>query len=311
MEGLTLKFLHHIADPFFDPNKRVFIGYLLSALLLGIAVQTYATKVSFTQALYILFPKKLWLSLSAKADYKIMIINQAIMLGVGPRLISKLTVATLIFENLHIWFDGRMVLMPHSPGWVITIYFTVFLFLIDDATKYAVHRALHRFKILWAFHNTHHTAEVLTPLTVYRTHPVEMLIFSLRSIVAQSITISLFLYFFGSRAEIMTVLGANIFLFIFNLAGSNLRHSHIWISYGRFLEHFLISPAQHQIHHSINPLHHDRNFGAVLAIWDWFGGSLEIARSKHSIQFGNYSNNNKIHGLGALYIFPFLKIFRS
>ena len=310
MSGLTLEFAYDLADPFFNPKKRVFVGYLISALLLAICVQIYATRTSFTQALSILFSKKLWLSLSARADYKIMVINQALMIGVGPRLISKLAIATLIFESLHIWFDGRTILAPNASGWQITIYFTVFLFLIDDGTKYIVHRALHRFKFLWAFHKIHHTAEVLTPLTVYRTHPIEMIIFSLRSIIVQGVTIAFFLYFFGARAEIVTILGANIFLFIFNLAGSNLRHSHVWISYGRFLEQFLISPAQHQIHHSINPLHFDRNFGAVLAIWDWIGGSLEIAQSEQSIQFGNDPDNKNAHSLRILYISPFTEIFR-
>ena len=180
MSGLTLEFAYDLADPFFNPKKRVFVGYLISALLIAIGVQIYATRTSFTRAHSILFSKKLWLSLSARADYKIMVINQALMIGVGPRLISKLALATVIFESLHIWFDGRTILAPNASGWQITIYFTVFLFLIDDGTKYVVHRALHRFKFLWAFHKIHHTAEVLTPLTVYRTHPIEMIIFSLR-----------------------------------------------------------------------------------------------------------------------------------
>ena len=197
MDGLTLEIFYNLADPFLNPKNRIFIGYLLSALLLAIGVQIYVTKLSCIQALSNFISKKLWLSLSAKADYKIMVINQVLLLGAGPRLISKLALATVIFESLHIWFDGRTILVPKAPGWVITIYFTVFLFLIDDATKYAVHRMLHRLKFLWAFHKIHHTAEVLTPLTVYRTHPVEMIIFSLRSIVVQSVTIALFLYFFG------------------------------------------------------------------------------------------------------------------
>ncbi|MBM09567.1 MAG: hypothetical protein CMF69_08330 [Magnetovibrio sp.] len=309
MSGFTLDFIHDLSDPFFNPKKRVFIGYLISAFLLALGIQIFSARTSFVQTLASLFSKRLWLSLSAKADYKIMVINQTLMLGVGPRLISKLAVATLIFESLHIWFDGRSILALEVSGLTITIYFTVSLFLIDDVTKYAVHRALHRFEFLWAFHRIHHTAEVLTPLTVYRTHPVEMIIFSLRSIIAQGVTIALFLYFFGARAEIMTVLGANVFLFIFNLAGSNLRHSHVWVSYGQIIERFLISPAQHQIHHSINPLHFDRNFGAVLAIWDWLGGSLELAQCKKSLQFGNYSYNKTAHSLKTLYISPFIEAF--
>ena len=40
---------------------------------------------------------------------------------------------------------------------------------------------------------------------------------------------------------------------LFNFAAANLRHSHIWISFGRF-EKIFISPAQHQIHHSVKEM---------------------------------------------------------
>ena len=61
---------------------------------------------------------------------------------------------------------------------------------------------------------------------------------------------------------------------------ANLRHSHVWITYGRIMERLLISPAQHQIHHSKNKVHFDRNFGVVLAIWDGMFGTLELAGKK-------------------------------
>ena len=32
--------------------------------------------------------------------------------------------------------------------------------------------------------------------------------------------------------------------------------------------------------------HHDRNFGAVLAIWDWMGGSLCLAERGRARSFG-------------------------
>ena len=68
--------------------------------------------------------------------------------------------------------------------------------------------------------------------------------FGLRSIFVQAIAVAIFFYFFGERAELTTILGVNAGLFLFNAAGANLRHSHVWISYGRIAEKFLISPAQ-------------------------------------------------------------------
>ena len=67
--------------------------------------------------------------------------------------------------------------------------------------------------------------------------------------------------------------------------GATLHHSHIWLTYGRMLEHVFISPAQHQVHHSTDPQHYDRNFGTMLALWDWLFGTLYVIKGKEKITF--------------------------
>lgn len=48
-----------------------------------------------------------------------------------------------------------------------------------------------------------------------------------------------------------------------------------------------MSPAQHQIHHSADPTHADRNYGTVLSIWDWLGGSLHTTpKTPQELRFG-------------------------
>ena len=97
--------------------------------------------------------------------------------------------------------------------------------------------------------------------------------------------------------ELLTLLGANIFSFLFNVAGANLRHSHIWISYGRLVERVLVSPAQHQLHHSIDPRDGNANFGAVLAVWDWLGGGFRLAEEGPPTAFGVRDNLPTTHDL--------------
>lgn len=97
----------------------------------------------------------------------------------------------------------------------------------------------------------HHSAETMTPITVYRTHPLEGILFSLRSAIVQGTTMAVCLFLFGNAVDLYAVLGVNVMSFIFHVTGSNLRHSHISIRYWPWLEHILISPAQHQVHHSI------------------------------------------------------------
>ena len=80
-------------------------------------------------------------------------------------------------------------------------------------------------------------------------------------------------FLFGPTLKMIDIVGANMFVFAFNVLGSNLRHSHIWLSWGNCIEKIFLSPAQHQIHHSYAPEHIDKNFGTCFALWDKLAGS--------------------------------------
>lgn len=315
MDSFVSTYLDQVWDAFANPQKRVYVGYLASALAIGLLTLIAVQRVSLANAVRQLFSWRVWWSRSARADYLVMFVNQAVMLGLGPRLLSKLAIATLLYDAMHIWFDGRSLILADAPGWLVPALYTLTLFIFDDAAKYVLHRALHRIPALWAFHKVHHSAETLTPLTVYRTHPVEGVLFALRASVVQGSVIAIFFYFFGSQTDLVTVLGANAILFVFNAAGSNLRHSHVWLSYGPWIERVFISPAQHQIHHSIAHHHFDRNFGAVLAVWDWLGGSLVTAKGESVSGFGLGTESPTQHSLSSLYLSPFREsgdsIYRS
>lgn len=310
MENLALAYLNEIADAFVNPQKRVFVGYLATAAAIAVAFRWIMVRRGGVSAARNPFGRNVWWSASARLDYKILLLNGAVAMAVAPRLLTKLAVATVLFEAMHVWFGGRVLIGQTAPAWLICTLFTLCLFVLDDASRYLVHRALHRWPLLWCFHKTHHTAERLTPLTVYRTHPVEGVLFALRIALVQGATIAVFLYFFGSRVDLVSVLGANVFLFVFNAAGSNLRHMEVPLSYGRRLERILISPAQHQIHHSIDPRHHDRNFGAALAIWDWLGGTLYLAGKDGPVTYGVRQETTQPHDLRSAYLTPFANAAR-
>ncbi|WP_422054676.1 sterol desaturase family protein [Shimia sp.] len=95
-----------------------------------------------------------------------------------------------------------------------------------------------------------------------------------------------FIFAFGSTVDLYTVVGVSVLVFVFHVTGSNLRHSHIIIRYWSWMERVLISPAQHQLHHSTAERHFDKNFGAALAIWDWLFGSLYLSEQEEELTFG-------------------------
>ena len=309
METTILDFLDALTDSFVNPQKRTFVGYLAAAGAIAfVAVLLSANtdmRSGIRHASKTLFDRAIWWSASAKADYKILVINRAVMMLVSPVLLSQIVLAAALFEYLHVLMGGRATIGTGLPGWSIVACFTLALFLCDDLSKYLVHRALHRWAILWPFHKVHHSAETLTPLTVYRTHPVEGVLFALRASVVQAVTIAVFVFFFGERVDLASVLGANVFLFVFNVTGSNLRHSHVRIRYGKLVERIFVSPAQHHIHHSMDVRHHDKNFGAVLAVWDWIGGSLHLSQRNQELTYGLQAEENRaVHSLRQLYLTP-------
>ena len=171
---------------------------------------------------------------------------------------------------------------------------------------------MHQWRFLWAFHKVHHSATNLTPITVFRTHPIEGLLFTFRSAIAQGLIISLFIFLFSDGVDLYTVLGANIFVFFFNVFGSNLRHSHIGIQYWKWLEYILISPAQHHLHHSVAEEHHNKNFGAALAIWDWIFGSLHHSENTQKLVLGVKDKTKyDLSSLRGLYILPLIESWKA
>jgi len=291
---------------FFNPQKRIFWGYLLSSLVIALLWMRLVKKISLRSSVKQIFDRQVWVSRSALADFKVMLINTILMLLVSPRLLAKATVAYLVFDNMHLLFDGRPYLETVLPQWTIAFSFTLFLFLLDDFARYWLHRWLHKVPILWSFHKVHHTATVLNPFTVFRTHPIEAVLFSIRSALVQGLATALFFFFFGNQVTLMMVLGASIFTFTFNLLGSNLRHSPVSIRYWKPLECILMSPAQHHIHHSTAKEHIDKNFGVALSVWDWIFGSLSLSKAEEHLSFGlNGEQSRDQHSLKGLYLAPF------
>jgi len=223
-----------------------------------------------------------------------------------PIVISAKTIALFINKQMYLSFDYyENTLFSYEA---VIVMYTISLFVVSDFTRYWLHRFLHTIPVLWEFHKIHHSAKVLTPITFYRVHPVENLLFGFRYSLSIGLVTGVFIYFFGAMIDIYSILGVNILVFIFSLFGSNLRHSHVPFSYPKILENIFISPKQHQIHHSTK--YFDKNFGGYLAIWDKMFGSLKLSHEVKVLKFGLRKNQMKDYdSILALLIRPFKNLF--
>ncbi len=287
-----------------NPSKRLYWLYILSSIFLAI-IYFYVTKKNSR----VITSSKLWLHPSAKLDYYYIFLSYFInMMLLIPFIMSAKSVALFVNKELYLYFDYyENEFFSYKQ---IVLMYTLSVFIVSDFTRYWLHRFLHTIPVLWEFHKVHHSAKVLTPVTFYRVHPVENFLFGLRYSLSVGVVTGVFIYLFGAKIDIYMVFGVNIFLFIFSIFGSNLRHSHVPFSYGAVLEKWLFSPKQHQIHH--DKKHFNKNYGGYIAIWDRIFGSLFLSKDVRVLKFGlRREQMNDYISLKDLILRPFSNLLKK
>lgn len=225
------------------------------------------------------FPARVYRSPSFWMDVRLMVLNWFI--GLFTTL-NYATIAAVTAGAVGL----SLGIAPVMGGGGAPVLSALVIFLAGDLTMYGYHRLTHERPTLWAFHAVHHSAEELSPVTAFRHHPLYSILSGLLVSVMVGLAQGLAMAFLFGRLDVATILGTNLFTGILNLAANNLKHSHIWLRFPPWVEHVLISPAQHQVHHSTDPKHFNKNFGDILAVWDWGFGTLYVTRPGEVIRFG-------------------------
>ncbi|MCK9902832.1 sterol desaturase family protein [Frankia sp. Cpl3] len=137
-----------------------------------------------------------------------------------------------------------------QPGWLQF----VILVLLADLANYAGRRALHEVPVLWRLHAVHHSSTDLDWLSTSRGHPLDQIINLVVTVVP--------VYAIGFDVTFSAAFLVFQFYFPF-LAHANTR---IIL---RPLSSVFVTPAFHHWHHALEPAAVNRNYGAVLSVWDW------------------------------------------
>ena len=255
-----------------------------------------------------LFPSRIWKHASTRADIGLFILSiTAMSLLIGWGLVSARGIERLVEGGLNGVFGRSMI---GTPAWLACGVLTLTGFLGYDFSYWLDHYLKHRISWLWPFHRVHHTAEVLTPLTSYRTHPVDNLIFANISAVVIGVAEGVVHYLLGAHVPELAIAGANVVLVAFLYTTIHLQHSHIRIAFTGWLGHVVFSPAHHHIHHSADPRHYDCNLGSCLAVWDWMFGTLQMPDPKARLTFGTAAEEDPHSATGTL-LYPFVLAFRA
>jgi sterol desaturase/sphingolipid hydroxylase (fatty acid hydroxylase superfamily) len=284
------------------------LSFVLSAAILFWLRAPREERYSPRRLLAYVFPKHIYLHASTALDLQLYICNRIfsparIVLG----FMSVAFVASYVDAGLTWTFGETQSLLAHD-FWAAVI-FTIGLMAALDLAEYITHRLHHEIPALWAFHKLHHSAEVMTPLTALRSHPVHDVIDTIIRALFGGVFQGAFVYAAAGEVAAVEIFGANAVLALFYSFGYHLRHSHMWLGWGRFLSCIVISPAQHQIHHSYLPQHLNKNYGEIFAVWDWMFGTVYIPQKSEELKLGTGAEQPHPN-LWRAYATPFVECYR-
>ena len=290
-----------------NASEKFYLLYI--ATFIGLAFWSYRkyykhrTRRHFFQ---FLFPKRIYAHPSARVDYWVFLINillsplLLVFAGLQALLSSELATALMSLNE-----DQALV----AGEWG---YWTFALFILGytmaaDFSVYLVHRVHHASNTLWPLHALHHSAEVMTPVTLFRKHPLWNVITNVMHLSLTGLFQGIFLFFFLGNPGVEVLFGINSIYMLYNFFGANLRHSHVWLSWGdgrigQAMSRVFISPAMHQIHH--DPKRMNYNFGEVFALWDWMFGTLHVPKKYEEFAIGLGEEGNPHDSVWRAYWVP-------
>jgi sterol desaturase/sphingolipid hydroxylase (fatty acid hydroxylase superfamily) len=158
------------------------------------------------------------------------------------------------------WFD--------LSGRGVALWLTAFV--AWDFFYYWFHRFSHEISILWAAHAVHHQSEEYNLSTALRQTSTSFLfgwIFYLPMFLA------------GFPLEVLVTVNAANLIYQFWV------HTRLIGRLGP-LEHVLMTPSHHRVHHAQNERYIDKNYGGVFIVWDRLFGSFEPESDDEPVVFG-------------------------
>jgi len=166
--------------------------------------------------------------------------------------------------------------------------------VLFDYVYYWWHIATHRVPLLWRFHNVHHTDLDMDVSTATRFHFGELLL----SVIWRTALVLV-----TGIAPVALI----IFEIVFECAGE-FHHSN-WrlpIDIERVLNHIVVTPRMHGIHHSIVQHETNSNWGTVFSWWDKLHRTLRIDVAQDALTIGvpAYRDESELT-VGQLFLMPF------
>ena len=163
-----------------------------------------------------------------------------------------LSVAILSYQ----WMVNHLRVITIESTWLT--YLIAFMAL--DFAGYWTHRIAHTYNFFWNNHIIHHSSEE----------------FNLACALRQSISVFVRIFAFlllpaallGVDAKVVAIVAP---LHLFAQFWYHTQH----IDRMGFLEHIIVTPSHHRVHHAINPEYIDKNYAQIFIFWDKLFGTFQ------------------------------------
>ncbi|MEO7311335.1 MAG: sterol desaturase family protein [Chitinophagaceae bacterium] len=154
------------------------------------------------------------------------------------------------------WLVNHIAVYHITTTWLT---YVVAFFVIDFA-GYWVHRWSHHINFFWNYHIVHHSSEEFNLACALRQ--------SISSIVNPFSFLLIPAALLGVPAIVIATVGP---LHLFAQFWYHTRH----IGKMGFLEHIIVTPSHHRVHHALNEEYLDKNLGQIFIFWDKFFGTYQ------------------------------------
>ncbi len=217
--------------------------------------------------------------------------------------VIQIGLLSLYAQFLHSVFQQHLAFLtiPVGADWPLGVRIALSL-VIFEFLHWLHHWVRHKVRLLWHFHAVHHSQREMNLFTDARLHPVDRIVMTTFLVIP----FNLFMIHPSNHALIAFLL----------MWYARVYHANIRTNYG-FLKHLMVTPQSHRIHHSILPEHADKNFGALLTIWDRVFGTLHKNYDEYpetgiaDEEFpSEYAPRSVLNTWFAQFAYPFRMIFR-
>lgn len=182
---------------------------------------------------------------------------------------------------------------PWPSSWPLLLQLVLAL-VISELGHYVLHRAAHEVPFLWRFHAVHHSAPRLYWFNASRFHLLEILTLTILQTGP--------LVILGCGKEVFLLFGGLTTIFGW------IQHTNADFRPG-WLNTVFATNELHQWHHSKNLEEGNRNYGAVLILWDIVFGSFFWPRDRRfSTEAGIHGDADFPRGFLAQQLSPFWRM---